>query len=89
MKHYTIRVDGRVQGVFFRASTLQKATSLGITGWVRNQPDGSVLISAQGEPEKLKQLIDWCKQGPEYATVTKLDYQESDLANLPSFTIIR
>jgi acylphosphatase len=89
MKHYNIRVHGRVQGVFYRANTVRKATELGLTGWVKNEPDGSVLISAEGIPQSLDRLIEWCEHGPEYARVTRVDYYESKLMNFDTFTIIR
>ena len=89
MKHYNIRVQGRVQGVFYRANALRMATELGLTGWVKNEPDGSVLIAAEGPSQSLDLLIEWCEQGPEYAHVTRVDYYESKLMNFDSFRIIR
>ncbi|MCX8188177.1 MAG: acylphosphatase [Nitrososphaeria archaeon] len=64
-----IYVSGIVQGVFFRAYTRSKARSLGITGWVKNLPDGRVQIFAEGEEDSIKKLIDWCKVGPPHAVV--------------------
>ncbi len=69
----TIRVHGRVQGVFFRASTRSVAQRLGLVGWVRNEADGSVLIEAAGASEALQDLVDWCRHGPEGARVTAID----------------
>lgn len=89
MKHYLILVEGKVQGVFYRANTLRTATSLGITGWIKNQEDGSVLISAQGASIKLEELVKWCKQGPQYAQVTNVECKELPLKNFESFQIIR
>ncbi len=89
MKHYRIRVHGKVQGVFYRANTLRVATDLEIFGWVKNEPDGTVLISAEGMPDSLDQLVDWCKQGPDYAEVTRVDYREMDPMNFESFKIVR
>lgn len=62
-------VSGRVQGVFFRASTLEQAQRLGLTGWVKNLPDGSVEIVAEGSKPSLQSLIDWAHQGPPDAQV--------------------
>ncbi len=59
-----LRVEGRVQGVFFRASTMEQAIRLGLKGWVRNCPDGSVEAVAEGEKEKLNELVRWCHHGP-------------------------
>lgn len=89
MKHYLILVEGKVQGVFYRATTLRTATSLEITGWVKNQEDGSVLISAEGIPANLEEFVKWCGQGPQYARVTKVEHQELPLKNFESFQIIR
>ena len=89
MKHYQIRVHGKVQGVFFRASTLREAVRLGLKGWVRNEPDGTVLIAAEGDPQSLDQLLAWCQHGPEFANVRKVDWQENQLNNFESFSIVR
>ena len=67
------RVTGRVQGVFYRASTVQEAARLGLVGWVRNEPDGSVLIEAQGQREGLERLLAWCGKGPPGARVSRVD----------------
>jgi len=69
-------VEGKVQGVWFRASTEKKATELGITGWVRNLPDGRVEVLASGEKAKISELHEWLKRGPELAKVTGLSYEE-------------
>jgi acylphosphatase len=67
-----LRIEGRVQGVYFRASTAEKARQLGITGWVMNCPDGSVEALAQGTRAKLEELVAWCHQGPPGAQVRKV-----------------
>ena len=59
-----IFITGSVQGVFFRATTQEKARELGLTGWVRNLPDGRVEVLAEGDEEKLKDLLEWCRGGP-------------------------
>jgi len=64
-----IVITGLVQGVFFRASTLEKAQSLSLSGWVKNQPDGSVEIMAEGERYALEELVLWCRQGPPGADI--------------------
>ena len=70
-----LRISGRVQGVYYRASMLQKAQQLGLTGWVMNRSDGSVESVAEGSKEKLDELIAWCHQGPEGARVAAVDAQ--------------
>ncbi len=62
-KHYKISVHGKVQGVFFRASTQREARNLGLVGFVANKPDGSVYIEVEGEQEKIDHLIDWIQLG--------------------------
>ena len=72
MKAIHLRITGRVQGVFFRSTTKEKADELGITGWVKNCADGSVEVFAQGEDEKLKKFEEWCKHGPASAQVDSI-----------------
>lgn len=73
-----LTVKGRVQGVYFRASTVQQARHLGLTGWVMNRRDGSVEVLAEGPSDKLEELITWCRQGPPGARVEKVDLQRQD-----------
>ncbi len=63
-------VSGRVQGVFFRSSTRDKARELGLNGWVRNLPDGRVEAVFEGEESRVREVIDWCHKGPNYASVS-------------------
>ena len=65
-------VLGMVQGVFFRASTLEQAQSLSLNGWVKNLPDGSVEVLAEGPRYALEQFADWCRQGPPAARVDEV-----------------
>lgn len=79
-------VSGRVQGVFYRASTRQKATELGCSGFARNLPDGRVEVLAVGEPQAVQGLLDWLWRGPPAADVKLVDVQElalEDLEDLP------
>jgi acylphosphatase len=62
-------IAGRVQGVYFRASTVEEARRLGLTGWVMNRHDGSVEIVAEGERSRLDEFIGWCRRGPRGAAV--------------------
>ena len=66
-------VAGRVQGVFYRASTRSRAHALGVTGYVRNLPDGRVEVLACGAPEAVQALCDWLWQGPPAAHVTAVE----------------
>lgn len=74
-KRVVLKIYGKVQGVFFRDSGLRKARELGLSGWVRNDSDGIVVIVAEGEEVDLEKLIDWCKDGPEHAQVEKVDVE--------------
>ena len=69
------RVRGLVQGVFYRASTVDRAEALGLVGWVRNCPDGSVELEAEGPRERLEQLVTWCRRGPSGAAVTDVELE--------------
>jgi acylphosphatase len=73
LKQVQIYVRGRVQGVFFRASTQREAKRLGLTGWVKNRPDGSVEMLAEGEEDDLKVFIAWANRGPSAARVERVD----------------
>ena len=64
-----LRIEGRVQGVFYRASLIDEARRLGLTGWVRNRRAGSVEAVGQGPPAAVQALIDWAHQGPPRAQV--------------------
>lgn len=68
-----VLISGRVQGVWFRATTKEKAEELGVTGWVRNTSDGKVEAVFVGEEEKVDELIKWCHHGPPLAEVEKVD----------------
>ncbi|MFH1749918.1 MAG: acylphosphatase, partial [bacterium] len=69
MKHLNIKISGKVQGVFYRVATKNKARDLDLTGFVRNEPDDSVYIEVEGEEENLNQFIDFCKSGSDHAEV--------------------
>ncbi|PNU20052.1 acylphosphatase [Geothermobacter hydrogeniphilus] len=66
-------ISGRVQGVWYRGSTKDKARELGLTGWVRNLPDGRVEALACGPQEQIEALIQWCHQGPPAAQVSEVE----------------
>jgi acylphosphatase len=84
-----ILVKGKVQGVFYRQSTREKAKELQITGSVKNLPDESVEIIATGGPVQLQQLIEWCRQGPPRAVVIDLNVTPLSLQSFNDFSIIR
>lgn len=81
-------VSGRVQGVFFRSETRHEAKLRGVTGWVRNLPDGRVEAVFEGEEEAVKELIEFCRRGPPGARVVRVDVKwENYTGDFRSFEI--
>ena len=76
MKRIHVYISGRVQGVFFRAETQRTATSLKLTGWVRNMDDGRVEAVFEGEPDEIERMLDWCHQGPPASRVDRVEAAE-------------
>lgn len=68
-----VHVSGRVQGVFFRESTREKAESLDLAGWARNLPDGRVEALFEGPSDKVREMIEWCESGPSGAGVEEVE----------------
>ncbi len=83
-----ILCKGRVQGVFFRASTKEHAISLGLCGWVKNLLDGSVLAHAEGAEVNVNKLVDWCRIGSANAIVDSVIVNEAEVNYYISFEII-
>ena len=73
-----VLVRGRVQGVFFRAETRARAQSLGLSGSVRNLPDGSVEAVFEGNPERVDSMVDWCRRGPARASVESVEVSSEE-----------
>lgn len=76
-----VLISGRVQGVFFRSNTKDHAIELGLNGWVRNLPDGRVEAVFEGTEKKIKEMIEWCKRGPGFADVSKVDVEFNGAGN--------
>ena len=76
-KAVTVKVTGRVQGVSFRWYAVQEAERLGVTGWVRNEPDGSVAAHLEGPWDAVDAMVDWCRQGPPAARVRDVAVREA------------
>jgi acylphosphatase len=87
IKHFNITISGKVQGVYFRASSLVEAERYGITGYARNEPNGDVYIEAQGADEGLTHFLQWCSNGPDQAKVNRILVEESDLCEFSCFEI--
>ena len=88
MKHINIKVIGKVQGVFFRASTKAVADQMGVKGKVKNEKDGSVLIEAEASQTILEMFVEWCNKGPEKAAVEQVVVEEGELQNYTNFFCI-
>ena len=88
MKTIQIIITGRVQGVCFRASTQKQAIKLGVSGFVKNNDDGSVKVIASAEPEILEKLVVWCHKGSIMAKVTGLMVEDLTTEKFMQFDII-
>lgn len=82
-------VAGRVQGVFYRASTVERAAALGLDGWVRNLDDGRVELVARGAPEAVERLAAWLWEGPPAAKVTAVTLDDCEDSVEPGFRVRR
>ncbi|MEK6764973.1 MAG: acylphosphatase [Planctomycetota bacterium] len=81
-------IEGRVQGVFFRANTREEAISLGLNGWVRNCLDGRVEAVFEGEKDKVEKILKWCEKGPLGAIVRNVEENwEQATGEFDSFSI--
>lgn len=83
------RITGTVQGVKYRAMALREARQRNLTGWVRNEPDGAVLIDVEGEPRAVDAFLAWCAKGPPGARVATVETTVADPAGYAEFTILR
>lgn len=87
-QHLIMNITGRVQGVFFRDATARQAQKLGVSGFVKNMPDGSVYIEAEGEEEALQAFLTWARRGPAFARVVNVHYEFRDvLQGFGGFTV--
>jgi len=77
MPHYKLHITGRVQGVGFRAATQAQAQQIGVNGFVRNEPDGSVYLEATGTTTQLQQLVAWVRKGPPLSQVHEVKVEKS------------
>jgi len=85
--HKNIRISGRVQGVGFRYATQNMASYCHVTGYVRNLPEGEVLIEAEGTPDDLEAFICWCRQGPSRAVIKFIDVYDGAMVGFTEFVV--
>jgi len=84
-----VSIMGRVQGVCFRAETKKQADRIGLTGWVKNQPDGSVAAVFEGDADGIAQMTDWCHRGPSFSRVDRVEIEtENSLSGFTAFDIL-
>lgn len=86
-KLYKIKIEGTVQGVGFRYHARKQAQMLGLSGWVKNQSDGSVLIVAEGDIDLLEQLVGWCHEGPRSARVHQVAVKKEEPRGIEGFDV--
>jgi acylphosphatase len=89
MRHLNITIKGKVQGVFFRASTKAVADQLGVRGIIKNEPNGDVFIEAEADNATLDMFLDWCNEGPEEAHVIAVESNDGELKNYRNFEILK
>lgn len=82
-----VTVTGRVQGVSFRFYAEREAERLGVAGWVRNEPDGSVAGHFEGDAAAVDAMVDWCRTGPPHATVSRVDVRPAKAIGVSGFTV--
>ena len=88
VKHFNIAVTGAVQGVLYRHSAKQQAELRGIKGMVKNMPDGSIYLEAEGEEPMLQYFLVWCKRGSENSKVGNVASTEGEIKGYPDFQIV-
>jgi acylphosphatase len=87
MKRAHVRVQGSVQGVFFRVETRDRARSLGVSGWVRNLQDGAVEAVFEGPEERVESMVEWCRRGPAGARVESVNVDWEDPVREEGFAV--
>ncbi len=83
-----LHIYGRVQGVFFRASAEREAGKIGVSGFVRNEPDGSLVIEVEGDRSSVDSFVEWAKQGPSRATVERIGIETLSTVSDDDFVIL-
>jgi acylphosphatase len=89
MKHLNIKIHGKVQGVFYRATAKAVADQLGVKGFVKNEKDGTVYVEAEGDAFSLGEFLEFCHKGPDKAVVEKIETTETGTKNYRNFEILK
>ncbi|MFA5243986.1 MAG: acylphosphatase [Pedobacter sp.] len=89
MKHLDITITGKVQGVFFRATSKAVADQLGVKGTARNRTDGSVFIEAEGDDFSLELFLEFCRKGSDRSVVENVSTIEGELKNYTNFEVVK
>jgi len=89
MKHLNIMITGKVQGVGFRETTKMIANQMMVTGFVRNEKDGSVYIEVEGDEIFLEEFVNWCHEGPDRSRVENVVVNEAEVKNYRNFEVLR
>lgn len=87
MKRAHVYVSGKVQGVYYRAKTRREARNVGVSGWVKNLPDGRVEAVFEGDGEAVRRMVDWCHEGSPTAVVDSVDVEWEEPEGLESFEV--
>jgi acylphosphatase len=87
MRCVRVRISGRVQGVFFRTSCRERASELGVSGWVRNRVGGDVEALFEGPDDDVERMIAWCREGPPFAHVDRVEVSEEAPSGAEGFRI--
>ena len=82
-----VRLFGRVQGVFFRQGAVNQARTLGVDGWIRNAPDGTVEAYVKGEEAAVERMVGWLRRGPSNARVEDVTVEEAELEDVTGFSV--
>jgi acylphosphatase len=88
MRTVRVRISGRVQGVFFRASCADLARDLALDGWVRNRPDGDLEAVFQGSDEAVERIVSWCRTGPPSARVNTVEVSDEPVFEGDGFRVV-
>jgi len=86
-KRVHVYVSGRVQGVYYRATTRDEATERGVDGWVKNRDDGEVEAVFEGDPDAVEEMVDFCYDGSSMANVSTVDVEEEEPEGLDGFEV--